>query len=87
MRVRAVGMRVQFALLGTMPMIVTVRLPIGLRYRMTAWIALMAVVMVVGWRSIGGFRNAALLPHLCRLRRFVIVFIPTPSGMRSKPLY
>ena len=89
MCVRAVGMRVRFPLRMTMPMLVrgpmlvTVSMPISLRYRMTTRIVLMAVSR----RGIGGFRHAALLTNFCRLRRFVIVFIPTPRGMRSKPLY
>ena len=98
MRMRSVAMRMRFLLYRTVGvamvvcisvvMAVAMTIAIGnrLRHCMTAWIAFvaMAVIMTVRGFRIDRLREPALFTNLRRFGGFIIVLSPTPFSMSNK---
>ena len=98
MRMRSVAMRMRLLLYRTVGvamvvcisvvMAVAMTIAIGnrLRHCMTAWIAFvaMAVIMTVSGFRIDRLREPALFTNLRRFGGFIIVLSPTPFSMSNK---
>ena len=83
---RTVGVAMAVCISVVMAVAMTIAIGNRLRHCMTAWIAFvaMAVIMTVSGFRIDRLREPALFTNLRRFGGFIIVLSPTPFSMSNK---
>ena len=93
MRVRlllstALGMTVTMRMFVIMPVVVTIAVRDRLRHRMAAWVALVAMAVIVTMRRlrVHRLRNPTLLANFCGFGGFIVVLSTTSLSMSNEAI-